>query len=158
MKMLIVLLCITLIAINANAQTSSGSDEQLKSLALATQAIWDAFARGDAAQVAELHAPNVEKYFGGNNVILGRAALQKELAEWFKTAKVEVLVKKIESTVFAGQTAIQTFIFSIKSTPKGGGKPEIINGRAMLVFMLDKTSPTGWLCLREMTQEAPDNK
>jgi ketosteroid isomerase-like protein len=158
MKALIALACISLIVINTTAQTSSGTEEQLKSLAIATQAIWNAFAKGDAAGVAELHAPNIEKYFGGNNVMLGRAAFQKGLAEWFKTATVEIFVNKTESTVFTGQAAIQTFIFSMKVTPKDGGKPVIDKGRAMMVFVRDKTSPTGWLVLREMTQEAPDNK
>jgi ketosteroid isomerase-like protein len=158
MKLLIPILCMTLVVTHPNAQTSSGSDEQLKSLAIATQAIRDAFAKGDAALVAELHAPNIEKYFGGSNVILGRTALQKGLADWFKKVTVEFIENKIESTVFAGQTAIQTSIFSMKVSPRDGSNPVINKGRAMVVFVRDKTSPTGWLSLREMTQEAPDKK
>lgn len=59
-------------------------------------------------------------------------------------------------TVFHGETAIQTIIFAIKTTPKDGGKSVISRGRSMAVYIRDKISPTGWLSLREMIQEAPD--
>jgi hypothetical protein len=64
----------------------------------------------------------------------------------------------VESTVFTGETAIQTVIFAIKSTPKNGGKPTIGRGLSMVVYIRDKSSPTGWLSLREMAQAGPDKK
>jgi ketosteroid isomerase-like protein len=156
MKMIIPFFCIMLIAVQSNAQTATGSEDQLQSLARATTAIREAFGKGDAALVARLHAPTIEKHFGGNNVVIGREALQKGLTEWFRTSTIEFLENRIENTVFSGETAVQTSIFSMKVTPKDGGKPVINKGRAMVVFVRDKTSPTGWFSLREMTQAAPD--
>jgi hypothetical protein len=99
-----------------------------------------------------------DKYFGKDNVVKGRIALQEGLTQWFSGSNIEFIENKVESTVFNGGTAIQTCIFSIKVTPKSGGKPVINRGRSMVVYIMDKTSPTGWLSLREMAQEAPDKK
>jgi len=106
--------------------------------------------------VARLHHPDVVKYFGGNNVVKGRDAVQKGAEEWFKNSTVEFVENIVESTVFNGETAIQTCIFSIKTTPKNGGEPVISRGRSMVVYVKDKNSPTGWLSLREMAQSAPE--
>jgi ketosteroid isomerase-like protein len=156
MKVILQLLCFTCLVIQAHAQNLDGSAEDRQSLDKATAAIRDAFSKGDAALAASLHHPNIVKYFGKNNVVTGRVELERGLAEWFKNTKVEFVENKIESTVFTGQTAIQTCIFAIKSTPKQGGQSTIGRGRSMVIYVRDKSSPTGWLSLREMTQEAPD--
>lgn len=44
---------------------------------------------------------------------------------------------------------------SLFAIPKNGGTPTIARGRSMVVYIRDKTSPTGWLSLREMAQETP---
>jgi ketosteroid isomerase-like protein len=116
------------------------------------------FCQGDAALVASLHHPNIIKYFGGNNVVTGRAELQQGLTGWFRDSKIEFVENTVESTMFFGETAVQVSLFSIKSTPKAGGEPVINRGRSLVVYIRDKTSPTGWLSLREMTQEAPEKK
>ena len=95
------------------------------------------------------------KYFGGNHVIVGRDAVEKQARDWFQNSKVEFIENTVENTVFVGNIAIQTVIFSIKTTPKNGGKPSIGRGRSMVIYIQDKTSPTGWLSLREIAQEAP---
>jgi len=128
----------------------------MKSLNKEIAALGEAFAKGDAAMVARLHHPDVVKYFGGNNVVTGRDAVQKGAEEWFKNSTVEFVENIVESTVFNGETAIQTCIFSIKTTPKNGGEPVISRGRSMVVYVKDKNSPTGWLSLREMAQSAPE--
>jgi hypothetical protein len=46
----------------------------------------------------------------------------------------------------------------MRVTPKDRGKPTINKGRTMVIFVRDKMSPTGWLSLREMTQEASENE
>lgn len=158
MKIIAQLFFIVLLAIQVKAQNVSGSEEDRASLKKATLAIRNAFAKGDAALVASLHHPDIVKYFGGDNVVVGRAALEKGLSQWFQSSTVEFLENTIESTVFTGSTAIETSIFSIKATPKAGGQPAINRGRSMVVYMRDKSSPTGWLSLREMTQVAPDKK
>jgi ketosteroid isomerase-like protein len=158
MKWILYFFCSCLLVTHASAQNLDGSAADRKSLDEATLAIRQAFANGDAELAAKLHHPNVVKYFGGKNVVSGRAALQKQLTEWFKSSKIEFVENTVESTVFTGETAIQTVIFAIRSTPKNGGKPTIGRGRSMVIYIRDKSSPTGWLSLREMTQAAPDKK
>jgi len=137
---------------------SDVSDEYKQSLIKTTAAIRDAFARGDVPTVMALHHPDVVKYFGGNNVVKGRAELRKGLAETFKNAKLQFVENRIESTVFNGETAIETSIFTIKVIPKNGGQPTFAHGRAMVVYVRYKDSPYGWVSLREMAQAAPDDK
>jgi ketosteroid isomerase-like protein len=156
MKFILSFCCIIFFATHAKAQKISDTVEARKSLDKATDAIRDAFAKKDIELVIQLHSPQIIKYFGGNNVIIGRAGLRKQITGWFKSAKeIKFIENKVESTVFTGNTAIQTVIFAIKTTPGDGGQPVIARGRSMVVFIRDKSSPTGWLSLREITQEAP---
>jgi ketosteroid isomerase-like protein len=158
MKFIARLICVVLLTTDLHAQISNGTPEEMESLGKQIAALNDAFAKGDAAAVARLHHHNIVKYFGGKNVVTGRDPLQKGAESWFKTATVEFVENVVESTVFNGETAIQTCIFLIKTTPKNGGKPEISRGRAMVIYVRDKDSPTGWLSLREMAQAAPEKK
>jgi ketosteroid isomerase-like protein len=156
MKFIIYFYCIFFFATHVNAQKINDSFDARKSLDKATDAIRDAFAKKDVELIAQLHSPEIIKYFGGNNVIIGRAALKKSLTDWFKNAKkIEFIENTVESTIFTGGTAIQTVIYAIKTTSGDGGQPVIARGRSMVVFIRDKNSPTGWLSLREITQEAP---
>jgi ketosteroid isomerase-like protein len=155
-KIVFLALCFALIAVRGKAQVSDGSEEDMKSLDKATLAIRQAFEKGNAGLAASLHHPDIVKYFGGKNVVTGRDELKKGLAEWFQNSQVEFVENTVESTVFAGNTAIQSVIFAIKSTPKKGGEPVISRGRSMVIYVRDRQSPTGWLSLREMTQEAPE--
>lgn len=155
MKALFILLSALVITSQIKSQPIIDTLSEMKSLDKATAAIRSAFEKGDAELVASLHSPSIIKYFGGSNVVIGRPALEKGLDQWFRNAKVEFIENKVESTVFCGETAIQTVIFAIKSTPKNGGKSNISRGRSMVVYARDKSSPTGWFSLREMAQEAP---
>ena len=123
MKLLSSLFAISLI-FSAQAQTVGASREQMQSLQKQIDALLEAFANGDAARVAALHHPNIIKYFGGNQVVTGRAELERGLVGWFRTTKVEFVEDSVESTVFNGETAIQVCIFAIKATPKSGGAPD----------------------------------
>ncbi|MXV51920.1 DUF4440 domain-containing protein [Pedobacter sp. HMF7647] len=140
---------------NAYTQEVTDSAALRESLDKATAAIRNAFEKGDAALVGRLHSPNVVKYFGGNHMVKGREAVAKGASAWFQNSKVEFIENTVESTEFIGKIAIQTGIFAIKSTPKNGGDSSIVRGRSMVVYMQDKSSPTGWLTIREITQEAP---
>lgn len=155
MKALFQLMMIALFAINVHAQGITDTAALRQSLDKATAAIRNAFEKGDASLVAQLHSPDVIKYFGGNNVVIGRDALEKGLRGWFENSKIEFVENTVENTEFIGKIAIQTVIFSIKTTPKNGGEPTIGRGRSMVIYIQDKTSPTGWLTLREIAQEAP---
>jgi ketosteroid isomerase-like protein len=156
MKFILYFCCILFFATQVNAQKITDTVDARKSLDKATDAIRAAFAKKDADLVVQLHSPEIIKYFGGNNVVIGRAALKRSLTDWFNNAqKIEFIQNTVESTIFTGNTAIQTVIFAIKTTPGDGGQPVIARGRSMVVFVRDKSSPTGWLSLREITQDAP---
>ncbi|SEO31246.1 Ketosteroid isomerase homolog [Mucilaginibacter gossypiicola] len=115
-----------------------------------------AFARGDVKALVALHHPDIVKYFGGNNVVTGRAELAKGLTAMFRSAKIELIQNQVESTTFNGNTIVETCIFAFRSTPINGGKPSIGRGRAMTVFVRYKNSPYGWVSIREMAQAAPE--
>ena len=155
MKIIFQLAAILFLSANAFSQEITDTVALRQSLDKATAAIRKAFENGDAVLVGQLHSPNVIKYFGGNNVIVGRDAVEKGARDWFQSSKVEFIENTVENTVFVGNIAIQTVIFSIKTTPKNGGKSSIGRGRSMVIYIQDKTSPTGWLSLREIAQEAP---
>lgn len=155
MKIIFQLAAILFLSANAFSQEITDTVALRQSLDKATAAIRKAFENGDAVLVGQLHSPNVIKYFGGNNVVVGRDAVEKQARDWFQSSKVEFIENTVENTVFVGNVAIQTVIFSIKTTPKSGGKSSIGRGRSMVIYIQDKTSPTGWLSLREIAQEAP---
>lgn len=134
---------------------SGGSSADRQSLERTTQAIRDAFARGDVAAIVALHRPDVVKYFGGANVVNGRQELQRGLVKTFRNVKMEFVEHRLESMIFLGDTAVETSIFTIKTTPKTGGSPTVARGRAMVVYVKSKESPTGWQSIREMAQAAP---
>jgi ketosteroid isomerase-like protein len=155
MKILFRLSIILVISTNAYSQDITDPKILKESLEKATAAIRNAFEKGDAALVAQLHSPDVIKYFGGNNVVVGRAAVEKGAKEWFQTSNVQFTENTVENTEFVGNIAIQTSIFAITTTPKKGGKSSTGRGRSMVIYIQDKSSPTGWLTLREFVQEAP---
>ena len=155
MKTIFQLLIIAFFSISAYSQEINDTTGLRQSLEKATAAIRNAFEKGDAVLVGQLHSPDVIKYFGGNNVIVGRDAVEKGAREWFKNSQVEFIENTVENTEFVGKIAIQTSIFSIKTTPKDGGESSTGRGRSMVIYMQDKNSPTGWLTLREFVQEAP---
>lgn len=155
MKKILQLLIIALLGTSAYSQEITDTTTLRQSLEKATAAIRHAFENGDASLVAQLHSPDIIKYFGGNNVIVGRDAVEKGAREWFQNSKVEFIENIVENTEFVGKIAIQTSIFSIKTTPKDGSKSSIGRGRSMVIYIQDKSSPTGWLTLREFVQEAP---
>lgn len=155
MKVLFQLTILVFFSSNSYSQAMADSIALQQSLEKATAAIRSAFEKGDAALVGQLHSPQVIKYFGGKNVIVGRAAVEKGARDWFQQSKVEFIENTVENTAFIGNIAIQTVLFSIRTTPKTGGKPTTGRGRAMVIYVQDKNSPTGWLTLREVAQEAP---
>jgi ketosteroid isomerase-like protein len=156
MKFILSFCCVLIFATQVNAQKITDSVAARQSLDKATDAIRDAFAKKDVELVVRLHSPDIIKYFGGNNVVIGRAGLRRSLTDWFKNAKkIEFIENTVESTIFTGGTAIQTVLYAIKTTPGDGGPPVIARGRSMIVFVQDKNSPTGWFSLREITQDAP---
>lgn len=155
MKYSFYLLVVVSLLMGCSNNPSGTTPEDRASLIKTTAAIRDAFARGDVPAIVALHHPDVIKYFGGSNVVVGREALAKGLTQTFQHVRMEFIENRIESTVFNGQTAIETGIFSIRVIPKTGGSPTISHGRSMVVYVKYKDSPYGWVSLREMIQAAP---
>src|ERR1700759_4646202 len=90
---------ILLLSANTFSQEITDTGALRKSLDKATAAIRKAFENGDANLVGQLHSPNVIKYFGGNNVIVGRNAVEKQARDWFQSSKVEFIENTVENTV-----------------------------------------------------------
>ena len=147
MKIIFQLAAILFLSANALSQEITDTVALRQSLDKATAAIRKAFENGDAVLVGQLHSPNVIKYFGGNNVIVGRDAVEKQARDWFQSSKVEFIENTVENTVFVGNIAIQTVIFSIKTTPKNGGKSSIGRGRPWsFIFRIKPVRPDGYHC------------
>jgi ketosteroid isomerase-like protein len=127
-------------------------EDPRKSLEKTTEAIRAAFGREDIPAILALHHPDVIKAFGPNIYINGRTALEKSLRDNFKANKLSFLENRVQSILFNGETAVETSIFTIQVSPKNGDKPFISKGRAMVVYVRHKESPTGWASIREMTQ------
>src|SRR6185312_10187548 len=121
MKTIFQLIIVIFFSTNAWSQDLTDTIALKQSLEKATAAIRSAFEKGDATLVAQLHSPGVIKYFGGNNVVIGRDAVEEGARKWFQTSKVEFIENTVENTQFVGNIAIQTSIFSIRTTPKDGG-------------------------------------
>ena len=103
MKTFFQLLIIVLFSTNTHSQDITDTTVLKQSLEKATAVIRSAFEKGDAALVAQLHSPNVIKYFGGNNVIIGRDAIEKGAREWFQNTKIPQRPFSSESCL-AGQS------------------------------------------------------
>ena len=98
MKTIFQILIIVFFSSNVYTQAITDSIALTQSLEKATAAIRSAFEKGDAALVAQLHSPDVIKYFGGNNVIVGRDAVEKGAREWFQNSTVEFIESTVENT------------------------------------------------------------
>lgn len=155
MHKLIQLFLLSLVISGCNSRNAGNITSDRAALEKTTRAIREGFARGDVAAIVALHHPDVVKYFGGTNVVNGRAALEKGLTEMFSTSRMEFIENKVESTLFQGETAIETSIFAIKVSFRNGDTPTVGRGRAMVVYVRSKESPTGWASIREMAQAAP---
>ena len=83
MKTIFQLLIISFFQTSVYSQDITNTTSLRQSLEKATAAIRSAFEKGDATLVAQLHRPDVMKYFGGNNVIVSRDAVEKGARQWF---------------------------------------------------------------------------
>jgi hypothetical protein len=70
--------------------------------------------------------------------------------------KLEFVENQVESLLIEENAAVEQTLFTIKGTPKAGGQPFLFKGRAMVVYVRYKESPTGWASIREMIQPASD--
>lgn len=117
-------------------------------------AIRSAFAKSDVAEVMKYLHPNVNKALSFQKVLIGRDAVASDLRETFKQFHLEFVDNRVESLLIENDTAVEQTLFSLKGTPKSGGEPFVYKGRAMVVYVRYKQSPTGWASIREVIQPA----
>ncbi|OKS89568.1 YybH family protein [Mucilaginibacter polytrichastri] len=152
-KTLIVLILLTSACI---AQTNfSGTAKDRADLAKTSEAIHKAFFNGDVDAVMAYHHPDVVKSFSYNSYVVGADTVRAGLVAAFKVNHLKFLENKVESTIINGNTAVESYLFTIKGTPKNGGEPFIFKGRSIVVYVRYKKSPTGWASIREVVQPAP---
>ncbi len=153
MKILRSLAVVALFAAGCSASdTFVGSDQDRDALQKTSVAIRDGFARADVAEILKYHHPSVVKALAYNKFLNGREALRADLTETLGHLKLEWLQNNVESMYIQGDTALEVTAFTIKGTPKDGGQPFVFRGRAMVVYVRYKESPTGWASIREVVQ------
>jgi ketosteroid isomerase-like protein len=152
----IAIVAATLIAAGCSvSKTDVGSNSDRASLEKTSEAIRAAFARGDVATILAYHHPDVVKALSYERTINGRDALEADLAGTLQRFNLEWKENRVESILIQGETAVEQTVFTIKGTPKNGGEPFLFKGRAQVVYVRYKKSPTGWASIRELIQPAP---
>jgi ketosteroid isomerase-like protein len=134
----------------AHAQPDMDREELRKT----SEAIRAAFSQGDADEVLRYHHPDVRKALSFRNVLIGREAVAADLRGTLQKFRLEWVENNVESLMVEGDTAVEQTLFAIKSTPLKGGEPVLFKGRAMVVYVRYKGSPTGWASIREIIQPA----
>lgn len=139
---------------SGKAYAASGDDrDALTNTAVAIRA---AFAKGDVAAIMEYHHPLVNKALSFQKVLIGRDAVAADLRSTFKQYRLEFVDTRVESLLIEHNTAVEQTLFTIEGTPLKGGEPFLFKGRAMVVYVRYKKSPTGWASIREIIQPASD--
>jgi ketosteroid isomerase-like protein len=129
-------------------------DVDREALRKTSEAIRAAFFRGDADEVLRYHHPEVKKALSFQNVLIGREAVAADLRRTLQHFHLEWVENNVESLLVEGDTAVEQTQFAIKGTPLQGGEPFLFKGRAMVVYVRYKGSPTGWASIREIIQPA----
>lgn len=142
------------ICLTGKTFAESGDDRQ--ALAETGVAIRAAFAAGDVDTAMRYHHPDVEKALSFHKTLIGRQAVAADLRSTLSQSHLEFVENHVESLLIEDKTAVEQTLFTIKGTPTKGGEPFLFKGRAMVVYVRYKESPTGWASIREMIQPATD--
>ena len=137
-------------AINSHART----DTDRESLEQTSAAIRAAFARGDVPAIMSYHHPEVAKSLNYGHFLDDRDAVQADITALLKRYTVEWKENSVRSLFIQGDTAVELTDFTIQGTPKSHGEPFTYRGRAMVVYVRFKDSPSGWASIREIIQPA----
>jgi ketosteroid isomerase-like protein len=154
MKLPTVMLLATLCLGCRDSQTHDERHDR-EELAATSEAIRSAFTRGDVSAILAYHHPNVMKALNYNKIIDGKDALKEDLIGTLQQVALHWEENRVESLLIHGDTAVEQTAFTIKGAPKNGGKEFLIKGRAQIVYVRYKDSPTGWASIRELIQPAP---
>ncbi|MFA6246207.1 MAG: nuclear transport factor 2 family protein [Mucilaginibacter sp.] len=119
-----------------------------------SEAIRAGFAHGDITAIMSYHHPDVVKALNYTSYSNGREAVKADLLKTLNIYNLEFSKNKVESLLINGDTAVEQTLFTIKGTPKSGGEPFVFEGRAMIIYIRYKESPTGWATIREIIQPA----
>jgi ketosteroid isomerase-like protein len=142
------------VCLSGNAYAATSDDGA--ALRNTSEAIRAAFAKGDVAAAMMYHHPDVKKALAYHKVLIGRDAVAADLTNTFKHSRLDFVENDVESLLIEGNTAVEQTLFTIKVTPIEGGEPFLFRGRAMVVYVRYKGSPTGWASIREIIQPAVD--
>lgn len=137
-------------AINSHARTNADRE----SLEQTSAAIRDAFARGDVPAIMSYHHPHVAKSLNYGHFLNDRDAVEADITALLKRYTVEWKENNVRSLFIQGDTAVELTDFTIQGTPKSQGEPFTYRGRAMVVYVRFKDSPSGWASIREIIQPA----
>ena len=133
-----------------------GADEDRAAVEKTNAAIRAAFARGDIATIIAYHHPDVVKALSFQKYLDGREAVAADVRAALEQHRLEFVEHRVESLWIQDNVAVELSVFAIKGTPKGEGKPFLVRGRAMLVYVRYEKSPSGWALFRETVQPAGD--
>jgi len=100
------------------------------------------------------HHPAVEKSFGPGDRLVGKAAVEKNLADTLASNRLEFLSSTVESLMINGDVAVEQSVFAIRGTPRSGGTAWTFRGRTQVVYLRDPSNPCGWATIRELVQPA----
>jgi ketosteroid isomerase-like protein len=131
-----------------------GLNTDRNSLEKTSEAIRAAFARGDIATIMAYHHPDVIKSLSYGNYLIGRDAVQGDIAATLQRFNLEWKENQVRSIFIQGDTAVELTDFTIQGTSKNQSEPFLFKGRAMIVYVRYKNSPTGWASIREIIQPA----
>ena len=137
-------------AINTHARTDADRESREQTSA----AIRAAFARGDIPAILSYHHPDVAKSLNYGHFLSDRGAVQADITALLQRYTVEWKENNVRSLLIQGDTAIELTDFTIQGTPKSQGEPFTYRGRAMVVYVRFKDSPSGWASIREIIQPA----
>src|ERR1700744_1885074 len=128
---LVSLLCCT----GAFSATLTQEDKDRAALEQTSNAIRDAFARGDLATVMAYHHPDVIKALNFHTYQKGRDAVEAGLRSGFEQYRMGFVAHRLEYLLIRGDTAVEESLFTIRSMPRAGGSPVMFSGRAMVVYV-----------------------
>jgi ketosteroid isomerase-like protein len=151
---LIAFLAVVVFTSGCSGHKSVQSNTDRDALEMTSQGIRAAFATGDIAAIMAFHHPEVVKSLSYGNYLVGHQAVQQDIAATLQRFNLEWKENQVRSIFIQGDTAIELTDFVIQGTPKKQGEPFLFRGRAMIVYVRYKNSPTGWASIREIIQPA----
>lgn len=158
MRSILRLVLLTVIASGCFATNESSRDQKDRdALAKTSEAILAGFAHSDVDAIMAFHHPKVEKALSYTKILIGRDAVAADLRGIFDSFEMMFIEHRVESILIEGDTAIEQTVFAVRGVPKTKGEPFVFRGRALVVYVRFKDSPTGWASIRELVQPAPSS-